>query len=283
MGGSSSDSGDQRHEIRYAPYIEEHHSEFLDLTATKRDAIIDSSPFSGHSDVLIDVAFFGTGYTISSFPSLYDMYGKFMAGLDVEVLWNQAYDDTLDGTVTGNLVSAEAALLDDDVDSNVLPRFKAGLRDINSVMTSSFVVGSSLIEDARVKSLAKFSAELKYRLLPLVTERWARHLDWNGSVIRTYMEVMKLFYSAKMDIENHNYEYDAKDALWPFTVLDYERANLGALQGATNTKSDVAGASTAQKAIGGALSGAAAGAMVSGGNPIGAAVGGVLGLAASFM
>jgi phage-related tail protein len=100
---------------------------------------------------------------------------------------------------------------------------------------------------------------------------------------------MKFYFSAAMDLDNHNYEMLAKDRLWPFTVLEYQRAALGALQGASNSKSSVAGASQTQKAIGGALGGAAAGAMIGSevypgyGTAIGAVIGGALGAASAFL
>jgi len=265
MGGSSTHRNtSQTTYIRYAPYIEDYHTAFLALVAEKGNAVINDSPFSGYTNIEVDVAFFGTGYLISSFPSLYDMYGKFLAGLDIEVLYSQIFEDTVNAPAVNNLVSAEAAMMDDDIEINSLPRMQTGLRDINSVMSSSFVVGKSLIEDARVKSLSRFSSDLKYRMIPVASARWQTHLEWNKGVVGVYAELMKLYYSAKTDVNETNYAMAAKNKLWPFTVLDFERAALGALQGATNTKTDVAGASTASKVISGALSGAAMGAMVGG-------------------
>ncbi|MCK4330873.1 glycine zipper family protein [candidate division WOR-3 bacterium] len=281
---SSGGDGDQVITQRYAKYIESHHSTFLDLVATHRDAVISDSPYVDYEDIDIEVAFFGAGYTISSFPSLYDMYGKFMAGLDVCALYAQIFEDTIESPEVHRLVSTEAALLDDDIEANVLPRFQTGMRDINSVMSSSYVIGKSLIEDARVKAIEKFSAELKYRLIPIVSDRWKTHLEWNRNVIMTYAEIMKLYYSARIDTDDFNYSMSAKDKLWPFTVLEYDRAALGALQGATTVTSDVAGASQIQKAIGGALSGAGMGAMMFPANPVvGAGVGALLGLGSSFL
>ena len=268
---------------RYAPYIEEHHVEFLDIVADRRDAVIDNSPFVDYEDIDIEAAFFGTGYLISDFPSLYDMYGKFIAGLDVCALHAQIFEDTVNAPEVHNLVAAEAALMNDDLDTNILSRFKTGMRDIGSVTSSSFVIGKAIILDGRGKSLDKFSAELKYRLIPVATDRWKAHLGWNKDVVMTYAEIMKLYYSAKMDTTDFNYSMGAKDKLWPFTVLSYNRAALGALQGATTTTSDVAGASTTQKAISGALSGAAMGAMSFPANPVvGAGVGALLGLGSAF-
>ena len=269
---------------RYAPYVEDHHVKFLNIVATHRDAVISDSPFVDYEDIDIEAAFFGTGYTISSFPSLYDMYGKFMAGLDICALHAQVFEDTVNAPEVHDLVAAEAVLLDDDIEANVLPRFQTGMRDINSVMSSSFVIGKSLIEDAKVKAISKFSAELKYRLIPVATDRWKAHLGWNKDVVMTYAEIMKLYYSAKMDTDDFNYSMSAKGKLWPFTVLEYDRAALGALQGATTTTSDVAGASQTQKAISGALAGAAVGARAFPANPVvGAGVGALLGLGSAFL
>lgn len=281
--GGGGGGGDSTTTVRYAGYVESKHAAFLSEIATYRAATTDDSPFEDYTDIVIDAAFFGTGYIISSFPSLYDMYGKFMAGLDVDSLYDQIFSDTVDSAEVENVVAAEVELVDDDIETSVLPRFQIGMRDINSVMSSSYVVGKSLIEDARVKAITKFSAELKYRLIPIASDRWKTHLEWNKNVVTVYAEIMKLYFSAKMDIDDFNYTMAAKDKLWPFTVMEYERAALGALQGATTSTSDVAGGSKAGKALSGALSGAAMGAMVMPANPmLGAAIGGAVGLAASF-
>lgn len=260
--GSSSSSGSQKTTIRYAGYIETQHSTFLSLIASYRNIALAANPFATYTDVEVSDAFFGSGYTIASFPSLYDMYGKFMAGLDIEVLWTQTYEDTVNSPIVGTLTSAQAALLDDDIETNSIPRLQTGMRDINSVMSSSFPVAKAIVEDGRVKSLAKFDAEMRYRLIPVAEARWQTHLQWNQQVVSIYAEIMKFYYAAIHDVNEDNYAMAAKSALWPFTVLDFERAALGALQGATNQKSDVAGASTTARVLSGALSGAAMGAMV---------------------
>jgi hypothetical protein len=261
-GGGSSTPAYTWSEIRYAPYIETRHSDFLLSVYSARVGAISNSPFTAYVDIEVDDAFFGAGYAISSFPSLYDMYGKFMSGLDIEALWTQEYNDTVDSPVVSALVAAEGDLLDDEIETTSLPRLQTGMRDINAVMSSSFVVGKSLIEDARTKMVAKFSADLKYRLIPIAQDRWKAHLDWNKQVVSIYAEIMKLYFSAKTDVDEVNYSMAAKNILWPFTVLDYERAAVGALQGATNSKQDVAGASTTSRVLSGALTGAAMGAMV---------------------
>jgi hypothetical protein len=124
-------------------------------------------------------------------------------------------------------------------------------------------------------------------MIPVVSDRWKAHLGWNKDVVMNYAEIMKLYFSAKMDTDDINYTMAAKDKLWPFTVLEYERAALGALQGATTTTSDVAGSSQTQRAIGGALSGAAVGGYLAAstamGGPVGAGIGALLGLGSAFL
>ena len=223
---------------------------------------------------LLDNAFFGASYTIASFPSLYDMYGKFIAGLDIDALHGQIFADTLDSGEVTDLVGTQADLIDDDIEENILPRFELGMRDANAVMSSTYVVGKSLIESARVKKIADFSAELRFRLLPLVQERWGRHLEWNKHAVVTYADIMRLYFQARMDVDEANYAMAAQDKLWPFTVIDFERACLGALQGARTQKGG--GLSRTNKAISGAASGAAIGSLIPGVGPV---IGGIAGLA----
>lgn len=280
-GGGSSSSG--KTEVRYAPYIESKHESFLTTLQTYRVSAVSTSPFDGYEDVEVDDAFFGVGFLLTSYPALYDMYGKFMAGLDIEVLYTQLFEDTINASVVNNLVAAEGALLDDEININSLPRLQTGMRDINSIMSSSFVIGKTLLEDTKTKAIGKFSAELKYRLLPMVQDRWAKHLEWNGNVVNVYAELLKFYYSAKIDINEMNYEYAEKIKLWPFTILEFERAGLGALQAAQNTKTDIPKPPAMAKVLGGAMSGAAMGAMMTK-NPYGIAIGAAIGgLAGIFM
>jgi hypothetical protein len=289
----SSGSEKMKTTIRYADYVETHHHDFLNAVQKARNVTIDNSSYSEYSDISLIDAFFGTGYTLSSFPSLYDIYGKFMAGLDIDSLYSQLFEDTVNAPEVNNLVSAESALINDDIEETAIPRLQLGIRDINSVMSSSFVVGKSLIESARVKVVEKFRADLKYRLIPVVKERWTAHLDWNKNVVCTYAEILKFYISSKIDVDEVNYAFAARNRLWPFTVLEYERAAVGALQGAITTTSDTGGSSKTSKVIGGALTGAATGAMVgntiapatattSGGAGWGAGVGTALGIAAAL-
>lgn len=234
--GDSSSSSSSTAVMRYAPYIEEDHKEFLDTIVARRDVAIDESPYNDQTDIIVEEAFFGANYIISDFPSMYDMFGKFMAGLDIDHLYAQVFEDTVNSPEINNVVTAESDLMQDEIEMRVLPAFELQARDINSVMSSVFVTESlAIAADAKVKALNRFSAELKYRMVPVAVQRWSAHLNWNNQVIAQYTKVMQLYFASRMDVTAFNTNMDAKDTLWPFTVLEYQRAALGALQGAKST------------------------------------------------
>lgn len=280
MGGSGGGSGNGgTSEVRYADYIESRHKVFLNTYATKVSAAIDSSPYSDYSEMDLDDAFFGSGVAITSFVSLFDTYELFLKDYDTDAAYTTAVENTINTDVIKNLVQAEGAIMSEDIENNVLPRLMTGIRDIGAVSSSSFYIAKGNVEAERIRNLAKYSAELKYRMLSMALERWKTNLSWHQSIVDMYSKMFQLYFAGKLDADNVYYSIKAKDSLWPFTVLDYQKAGLGAMQGAVSTSTGET-AGTAQKAIGGALSGASAGAMV-GGLP-GAGVGGLLGLATSF-
>ena len=270
--GESGGASDLTTTTQYATYIQTVHDVLLTNSRHRTAQLIPelgdgdsydlTTPYDNYEDVTVEEAFFGAGYMVDSFPSLYDMYGKFMAGLDIEVLWSQMFESTVNPPVVNDLITAESELMDDDIEMTSIPRMQTGMRDINSVLSSSFVVGKAIIEDAKVKAMAKFSADIKYRLIQIASGRWTTHLEWNQRVVGVYAELMKFYFSAKADVDEVNTSYAVKKALWPFTVFDFHRANVAAMQGATVQKKDVAGASTTQKILSGSLSGAAMGATV---------------------
>jgi hypothetical protein len=273
---------------RFPEYLEERHHQYIDRVKEDVERVKVLSPYSEYTDIDVDTAFFGAGYVLSSFPSLYDMYGKFMAGLDIEYLFNQAFIDTTDGAIVHNLVSEQASILSDDLVNEIIPRYEVGMRDINAVVSGTFVVGKAMLERKRTQELSRFDSEIRYKMIPVSVERWKTHLEWNKQVVSTYAEIVKFYFMAVLDVDGYNYEMHAKDLLWPFTVYDFERLALSAVGSpGGGTGIGTAGASRGAKVIGGAMSGAAAGAMVGSavpgvGTAVGAGVGGVLGLASGF-
>ena len=255
MGGGDSTT-DGTTTIRYAPYIEAHHEIFLNDTANYVASSIGNNPYKGFDGFEVDEGFFGAGYVLASYPSLYDIFGKFVAGLDVEALWNQIANESIYGAVINSKVNAESTILNDELDETLLPKFQVGMRDMNAVMTSSYVVGKALMLDTVTKQVSKISADLQMKMLDITEERWKSHLSWNQNVATNFTNIVKAYFAAKSAMENLNYNLMAKDAVWPLTVLDFEKANLGALQGAmtSNNHTTTSGGDNTAQWIGVGLS-----------------------------
>lgn len=278
-GGKGGDSGGDT-VVRYAPYLEEAHQTALEYYEEDFLVARGNSPYGSYVEIPFKEAMVDYNYELRDYPSLWDMFGKFMAGLDVHKLWHQTYQNVAyDGEVSA-AISAHSEMLRDDIDTTILPRFLSGMRDINAVNSSSFVVGKAIIYDAHVKSVNKFATELRMAALKLSGQMWSRHLDWSQAVIQVYSSMMQLYFAAHSDFEKDRLEYAAKDAMWDLNLYEHTRGILGALGGGSPISDQ--NVSDAQRAIGGAIGGAAMGYQLSAGNPTGAAIGGLLGLASSF-
>lgn len=291
MGGGSSShrATQQTNIITYARYIQTHHQVFLTTMKTYVDANIATSPFADYDNLSIDDSFFGAGNTIADYSSLFPLFETYVLDVDTDTLYTTILDATLNSQTVKDLIVAEGSLLNDDIETNALPRLLTGAKDINASLSSTTILGKELLEATRLKLLGKFSAELKYRLIPVASERWAGELNWKKNIVATYSELLRFYFASKIDVDEHNYEMATKNALWPFTVLDHQRAALAALQGAKSSSQDVMGSVTSKgvKAMSGALSGAAMGAQIGanvskGGGVWGAVIGAVVGGAAGY-
>lgn len=252
MGGGGKGGGgggDSTTTIRYAPYLETAHKALIDQGNTEVSALINNSPFAAFTVVNPDAAFFGLGYTISSFPALFDMFGKFMAGLDIEVLHTQLITDSIYGSPLSDAVAAQSAYLDDEVVDSYT-RLSAGARDINAVMSTGLMAAKADIEDGKLKAINKYAADLKVKFTELGHQRWEKHLAWNDNVVKVYSNLNQLYFSTSNNYVSAAGKLAESNAVWPFQVLDYQRTIVACMSGATNSKSK----QEDQGGIGGVLS-----------------------------
>lgn len=266
---------------RFAPYIESQHKKFLSNINTEVSGAYHNSPYGQNLNIDAEEGFFGLGYFLSNFPSLLDMFGKFQAGLDISILFDQIFNDS-DRSVD-RIVQNESEFLYSLIDLEILPKFKQGISDTNTQMISSYIRGEELIKEAAEKAIEKFKTELRFRMLIVISEKWRIHLEWNKDVISIYIEFLQLYIRSKNDIEAYNQENREKDSLWPFTVLEYQRASLDVLMSAVSVSGSGATKEPSQavKSLSGMASWAIMGAQI--GGPWGALIGAVIGLALSFI
>ena len=92
-------------------------------------------------------------------------------GIDPDGDWEDAIDAAvakIDGAVVddthiNNDISAFGDVLDEQIENIVLPRFQGGLRDVNAVMSSAFVMGEAVIEGMRDRDVAKYGTDLRVK------------------------------------------------------------------------------------------------------------------------
>jgi hypothetical protein len=107
------------------------------------------------------------------------------------------------------------------------------------------------------------------------------------SYVKTHIEAMRIKIVAKKEESDKNIDIDEQDALWDLEVFQYGANVMASIQGGT-VSNGPRRPSTAASVLGGALSGAAAGAMIGStmtpaGGLMPMAIGAVLGAATGFL
>jgi len=188
-----------------------------------------------------------------------------------------------------NAVTEYAADLDARLTSEVLPRFEAGLRDINAVVSSSFVIGRALIEENQDRQVAKYSADLHLKAASDdAIKIIGMKLEYQKAVSQMISEANRIKIVAKKEESDANMEIDEADALWDIELFQYGANLLASIGGGTHSTKSPKGISKTASAIGGGMAGAAGGALVgaevgTAGGAWGALIGGVLGAAAGLL
>ncbi len=292
-GGSSGGGGGGSGQVSYPAYMEAIHSTWLDALSALMST---GSPFAGDTAydpttpiaaIDAEIALFKT--VVDALASETDWAAKMAAA--------KSYIDAsiIDDTYVDADIAAFAAVQDDQITNIVLPRFQAGMRDINAVMSSAFIIGEAFIEGMRDRDVAKYGTGLREKLHLMRNEMIMRGADrMLADLIQNIMfdkDVANLTYeSNRLEIvafkeqTDQDLSIDEADATWPLEIYQYSANMLAAIGGGTVTP-NVQGkqGSKAASVLGGALSGAAAGAALSGGNPIGAGIGAAVGIGAALL
>ena len=290
--GSSGGGGSTSGMTDFPDYMKSFHGAVLNHSGTDSPivSVIDSfnyavqgnSPFYNYTTNTepIAQAFMGAGKTINSYSKIFELLKSYQ---DIDL--NAVITSYGVSTTAEELMQAVSIALDDDIETNILPKFKANMRSIGAVMSSAYVMGEALIWDSKIKALAKERLNIEQivnqnRDLAL---RYATFfIDLKRNIALTTLDSVKYYYALKTDLDDHYAGMLSKDLRWELELYQYCNNTLSAISGAALSQGTAdKSPSKVASAIGGALSGAAAGAMV-GGLP-GAGVGAVLGLAGGLM
>jgi len=306
--GSSGGGGGGSGVVDYPDYMETIHGSWLDnggsdtATNSVTDAInsaYGSSPWSGETA-------YDPSADITAYEAAITAFAAILAGITDTTDWAALYTQAIasvevDGITDDDIdddVDAFADVLDDEITAKVLPRFQAGMRDINAVVSSAFVIGQAIIEGFRDRDVAKHGTELRVaaakanllkdvevekirmngaqQMLHLMLQR----ISWEESYMKTVIEGKRIKIVAEKEETDINLKIGEKDGLWDLSVFQYGANVLAAIGGGTSGTNEEP--SMMQSMLGGAMGGAAMGAMVGGGVP-GAVIGGVLGAASAFL
>lgn len=173
--------------------------------------------------------------------------------------------------------------LDVQMNKTTTARFKAGMRTINAVYSSAFVEGMAFIEAQKTREVAKYTAGLhmqQYSDTALkVIEMYMR---FQQAAMQGIAEANRIKIVALKEARDRNIEIDVQDAVWDLEVFQHGANLLGSIGGGTATPGARSRSNPITSAIGGAMSGAAMGAMLTSGTamagPPGMIAGGLLGL-----
>ena len=292
-GSSGGGGGGGSGTIDYPAHMKAWHTDALShggvdsVTSSMTDimnAALGASPWTGETAYDPDA-------DITAFEAAISGFDAILAGISETTEWAALYTQAVTSIGTASEADIVADIdafsdqLDDELLTKVLPRFEGGMRDINAVQSSAFVLGRALIEGFRDRDVAKHSSSLRLALAADNAKNYSAATGqmvnflmskyaWEESYMRTVVEGKRIKIVAKKEEQDANLKIADDDALWDLEVFQYGANLLASIGSGTMNPKDKS-PSGAQSMLGGAMSGAAAGAMV--GGPVGAVIGGVLG------
>jgi hypothetical protein len=327
--------------VSHSAYLENIHSDWLSnggadsITSSVTDimnAALGNSPWTG-------LAAYDPSTDITAYETVLTAFKTILSGIVDTTDWASLYTQALASigaynplvipdmvatTITNATITASstahADLIDDEMTTKVLPRFRRGMQDINAVVSSAFPIGEAIIEAFRDRDVAEYDAKLRLeaeiknaeintevrkinilknldlwkgnkqdyltasgQMLQLMMNR----IGWEEGYAKSFIESKRIKIVAKKEQTDQDAKIDEEDALWDLEVFQFGANVMAGIQGGTSG-ARAKQPSMLQSMIGGALSGAASGAMIGSaipgvGTAIGAGIGGVLGLASGFL
>ncbi len=203
------------------------------------------------------------------------------------------------------LVDAQATKILQKIDADVIPRIELGLRDVNAVIGSSFIIAKEIAMENYTAEIADYSAKIRLRFWELRHElyKFAETMWIQGSVssaeittkaLSLYLDKVKtttgmaLELSAAATLAQSKYgvvqtEQAMRDRTWKLDLYDHMNKTLASISGASpiSDKSNQGSAAAIfSGTIGMGATGAGVGASI--GGPWGAVIGGVAGIGAGL-
>lgn len=299
---ASAGGGSSSGRIDFPDHMKVVHQDWLDQTGTDT---IESSMVDSMNDALggspyTSMTAYDPSTPLTAMDTAVGAFNTRVDALDPDGDWETMVDSVVakadaavfDDTYVNADIAAFRAELEDQLTNTVLPRFQAGLRDVNAVMSSAFVIGESIIEGMLTNDVTKYGTDLRLKLniqrndfIVKGVESVLRNLyaiaELEKNVAHYTIESQRMRVAALKEKKDTENSILVKNGRWDLETYQYGANLLAAIGGGTVVPSSADGPSSLQSAIGGALSGAAVGAAVGQGNGWitggGALLGGLLG------
>lgn len=304
-GSGGSSGGGQSGAVDYPDYMKTFHNDMLNsggvdtVTSSMVDLIITAianNPFTGESA-------YNPATPISTMYVVVAELSNTISALSPESDWTSfigtavAYIDAniVDDTYINADIAAWSTVQNDERDNVIIPKFQAGMRDINAVMTSSFVVGEAIIEAFGARDAAKYGTELRMKLnlqrnemimksVDAMLNALLTKADLTKAVAHYTIEALRLAIVSTKEQVDQDLSIDEHEAKWSLDMMMYGGNMLASIAGASTVKSGDSAGSRTKSMLGGALSGAAMGAAMSPESPwMGAGIGAILGAGVSMI
>ena len=289
MGGSSGGGGSSG-KVDFPSHMKVAHRDWLDDTGVDNMAfsVVDlmntamagNSPYVNYTPKDPDDAFFAAGNNLTSYNTTYEILKTF-DDWGIEAVFDTYFADD-EAKITA-AIAAHSAQLDDEVNVNVLPAFKAGMANINATMGSAFVIGEAVIWEGKTKQVALADAKIRLQRIQegsdIALKRMNIWSDWKRVTSQMATEMARIYLAASFERDNNEIEKAHKDKVWDLEMYAYGTQVMACISGTASTVTEM----PKQSAMGGAISGAASGAAIGAtmgpaGAGIGAVVGGIAGL-----
>lgn len=332
MGGSSGGGGGSSGKVDYPDYMKTQHEAWLTAIAADITTAQGASPYTGVSayDPATDLTAMSTA-TGTFYTEVNALIAD--ASLDKDALAN-AIDALLTmialvdtgseiGTLFSTLVSSVNSTTSDYLESsigafdnaltsairmNTLPKFEAGMRDINAVNSTAFIIGEAIIFAEKDRQVAKYAGDLamkgveistrfvdvfmkaieeKRNITTLLSDVYMKSLASLQAYTHYELERGRFSITANKEEADENLRIDVADSKWDLEVYQFGANMLAAIGGGTVSTANTE-PSKFQTALGGALSGASAGSQIGGsfggsGGGWGGIIGAAVGIGASFL
>lgn len=265
---------------------------------------------NGSLDVAVVAAAFDYAKGIQTFvpqTNLLAHLSGVQATLDAELLTTDEIDES---------VNQYSEQLQADIEEKVIPQFEAGMRDINAVMSSSFLIGEALIYAEKDRNVAKYRADLllsqwsdrnkalvniahqltemdmkvlsgDLQFAEMAGKFWIQGVEYKRLITDKIIDVLRMKIVAKKEESDEQLRRYVEYEKWPIALSQYFGSMLGSAGGghAVPEGTGGGGGSSISSVLGGVMAGASVGALFNSetGGAWGSIAGGVLGGVASLL